>query len=1399
MKKLNTDLGGTSGNNKFTETFTVNAQHPNQIYILQHSPFFGGLVLKKSGESAPLALGGDYELVYRIEEYKGAANGDVYNGIKLLKHFDGDIVAEGQTVGGGFYNDINTAVNALLKYINTPLETSYNNVEERPPLFPPKPTYRPWFNITNKQYLASAVEDTRDAVESSSGDMSNTIDLLIARTRQLKQTMVALNVPGHIAAKNPHDVTLNQLNAHQANLPVVDTAAAYGHDLQELVRLIRSSGLAEADINKYIHRYGSEGIQGAFDFADGKASILSEDGRSSIRLNNGILDIKTDGVLTFRAGRTKTQGKFLEIKAGVNTLRIESTGNVLNDSKVTLNGHPFITTDNVFEYDPENEDAQEETVDIQHSGVNVTPSGRGSPNNPLKADFTPPAATTSVAGGVRARGTHNNPHGNDAVASNVRIDPPNTLIPKSWRVSGQPIGNGITINATTIGLERVNNTRDVNKPISDPQKAEIDSLANLNHKHPVSIVQKTPAEVNVLGVARIANNAAEFNALLQEIATVPADPDGDDYDYDGDIPSRLFGISHAYYVALRSRFYNNLPDISDVFDTRELSVSAISGATFTISGSVLTAQPGNFYIAPTAQAGLGGVVGTIHGGVNLANVSTEQWISGSCGIDYNFPLGVWVGSPIGGRSDFIEVSGTRASKSGIKYRIPTDDGKLRFNIAAAGVEANALSVYLNGKKINTDGQNTYTGEVAVSKGINVVAIEVKTSTTVSAIPALAASIEVVDLGVVVDTYNTGPSTQFGYIPDTMPFESGRYYLYVNTTSGNVFATIGTFDYMDISTQFVYVGKVDVIDGTVVTPDGKLTYQGVIDFGMFRELVEHDIDLDAHTGSEIRPTGLEQMAPHGMVDANTVRNGPNYTRVYDTALGQHPIHSRDTAARWCYHPPGTNHTIGLLCEVPEKSPYQFKSYNNPRNPDGLAYEGAIQYFNDRDINEVNRVLVFTKKTENVRNGLFIDLNKVRSLDGSAVTIHSDAISSLGLPIDNDRSVISSNITRVSTTATDDWPWAVLGFSGAGFTENYVEALTYRYTPRTNTLRVAVLFKAEYQYTNMAMVAPRSSFEVFNIVPSGDLRPYFGSDEVGVYITGPAVSSESREIHFGMAGTPFPIPASVDYRDVIDYDELFKSYISAGAVSEYASLNNGMSYGRFNASLHSVNERFPGSTGFYGETEIGAAVCSVELPYPVCMIPDTMKYPGLKYPLSIHTEGSLRTQRLNQRNFRMVGGMSVGTNGHVKTGIGSSDLNIPAKIRVIKATDSVLSNTPSSPGWSIFKNKGISFKARSVALKRHLKDTYVDKEVGIATKTDLVPVTAENMTRSPRYKNGYVEVVFTNEDAAEFVYAMDVGDAQAMQPEFCILEPQARGVAYYTPWHITQRTWEWYCAVGKNKAT
>lgn len=252
--------------------------------------------------------------------------------------------------------------------------------------------------MLNKKYVASAVHDVELDAGAANEQIREKLTELKDAVLGLGTEIATFNYPGHIASTNPHGTTAAQAGAHPVNLKTPDTFLAYGKTLRQLTSEVRALGLQQSDIDKYISKWVSKESKGVFNatISGTRALFRSPAGESEIVFSAEAFTLKSNGSVVLACGYADTTGtvRFMEWKAGINTLRIESTGSALGMDKLTLNGTTLLTTTALMGYqqDPGTGGGTVDPDDnkLYISGVNgITFTGKGSKADPVTGRSQP--------------------------------------------------------------------------------------------------------------------------------------------------------------------------------------------------------------------------------------------------------------------------------------------------------------------------------------------------------------------------------------------------------------------------------------------------------------------------------------------------------------------------------------------------------------------------------------------------------------------------------------------------------------------------------------------------------------------------------------------------------------------------------------------------------------------------------------------------------------------------------------------------------------------------------------------------------------------------------------------------------------------------------------------------
>lgn len=1124
MTRYPYDPTGKADTNAFTEERILESnENTNRVVMLTHAPFFGSLEILNGNSTTPLVEGTDYEYVYELSALKNALALDappVYCGVQFINpEISGSLQFTGHLLGGSFYDPLTEILDYLIKYINNPRQADYRSLTGVPALFPQKPSYVSWADTKNKQYLASAVDDVREAMDTETQDLSADLKEMSQLADQLYADIEAFNYPAHIAAKNPHVLTATQLNAHPVGLEVPDTVLSFGLTLRQLIENIRSQGLSDADIQLYMHRYPSKNVKGTFFFADGSAVIADASGNTKLILGSTKIQLITQGSIVAAAGTDLSGAKYVEYVCGTNTLRVTTNGDKLGIDKLTLNGKPLLTARGIKKYQSKDENGDPENVQINIQSTNIDFTGKGTPSAPLKGTLRTPKATKTTDGVVTLKAAAGAGVDGEAIipaAAKPYNDGFNDMVPKTLLINNKPIsGTGITLDKSDLNLSDVDNTPDLAKPLSTPQKTRTDALVDKNHHHDWSMLQIGQATEQDYGTVMIAKTLDEVK------------------DGQAVAPVVLKGLSDR--LALINKRFSN------VMFRDTLEFTTIGASTFNVNGWVLSPLADvRYFIAKTLDAS----EGTIDGTVDLSKVSSEEWYLPYCGIERSWKTGVvhnvTLANPLP-QAKAISTSATLMGSGGLRLvsrvRIKCAEDVLRVRVRSASL----VSVWIDdvvAATVTTDPDVTM--EVVPNK-VHVISVMALCED-----PSKPASFayDVTDGSTLV--YNSSATTKLGQLDAYLPPTNNRFFLYANVILGKFQALGAPRQDTNVNSEMLYVGHVDTDDIGVVTDGGPLSFGQVIDFGDFRELDVHEADVNAHAASDendpdynpgdVKVVGLESTKPYGVASKAVVAT-PDVA-VFSNAAGM-TLRTQGTlvVAEGSVAAP-----LRVWVGIDGQSPFRWKNMANPYESNKVTFDGSIM-FNDTGI------LEFVAQALNGRHEV-LSLYSLDNLDAATASV-AFVNEVTPQPV----AMAYSDIPRTSLI-----PFTVKergAVAGAVNLPSFVDGtavkrpplliLRYRYVP------------AEKRFTYiLSMIDPitrAESHQMNSLVFEQDLTRFFEAAYVGY--------SSGSKTGYRIMGSLFDSGIAQGNLAKVNYHKgLLRSYLRGSELQKYAQKNNGLQLGLVN---------------------------------------------------------------------------------------------------------------------------------------------------------------------------------------------------------------------------------------------
>lgn len=847
MKAYPYDPRGTKAENHFLEERIIGSENNNdRVVILDHRPFFEDLVVRQPGSTTPLSRGVDYELQYQLTELDDSVAANVYCGVHLINpSIKGIVTFEGQMLGGTFYDPFVDMLDELVKYLNNPVSADWLLLDGRPSLYPATPAATSWADLLNKKYLASAIHDVELKTDDANQLIKDKLAEVKALVTALGKEIEAFNYPAHIAATNPHETTSAQINAHPVNLKTPDTFMAYGLKLKALTDELKAFRLPQSVIDTYISHWISSEVRGVFNctVSGNRAQFRSKNGESEIIFANDGFTLKSNGSVLLAVGHLEGTGagRYINWRAGKNTLRIESTGDALGMNKLTLNGNPLLTTTALMEYqqDPDaggsgGSDPDDSKVYIEgRNGISFT--GKGSRADPIVGAIDPTKASTTEKGVVKLK-TGKGTETVGVAATPASLTPYSTdlsgYVTKTTMINGKPMNDGSrTITKADLGLGQADNTADLDKPLSTALNATVSGLADVGHHHDWSELGIYKASQTIYGIGRYATNQ---NGLVENRAVVP--------NILKDLSARLDVVAAA---------------IANAKEGTVTDFAAVKGADwrFNSQGTSISVQDLKYFYLLDGTKG----DSTVTGAIDLQTTPMFNWFSPNNQLELTWPTGKvsdgtginWTGIEepplMGFQSVAVGKTATQMGDQSVvtvlaKTRVRAYQPKLWVYAAGGG----PVTVYINGIQA-ASGESPLVAVYETSSDVENYTIAVKAECSDTAKSA-AVQFEVYDGDYPV--YFSGPETRVELLQEFVTTHVGiRHYLYVNMLTGSLYSRAEPIQSIAVDPERGYIGYVDIVAGENYA-NKTVGFETTFDFGKSAEVSGHIDTRKAHGLSSV---------------------------------------------------------------------------------------------------------------------------------------------------------------------------------------------------------------------------------------------------------------------------------------------------------------------------------------------------------------------------------------------------------------------------------------------------------------------------------------------------------------------------------------------------------------------
>lgn len=1097
MKAYPYDPRGTKTENHFLEERIIGSENNNdRVVILDHRPFFEDLVVRQPGSTTPLSRGVDYELQYQLTELDDSVAANVYCGVHLINpSIKGIVTFEGQMLGGTFYDPFVDMLDELVKYLNNPVSADWLLLDGRPSLYPATPAATSWADLLNKKYLASAIHDIELKTDDANQLIKDKLAEVKALVTALGKEIEAFNYPAHIAATNPHETTSAQINAHPVNLKTPDTFMAYGLKLKALTEELKAFRLPQSVIDTYISHWISSEVRGVFNctVSGNRAQFRSKNGESEIIFANDGFTLKSNGSVVLAVGHLEGTGagRYINWRAGKNTLRIESTGDALGMNKLTLNGNPLLTTTALMEYqqDPDagtggGGDPDDSKVYIEgRNGISFT--GKGSRADPIVGAIDPTKATTAEKGVVKLK-TGKGTETVGVAATPASLTPYSTdlsgYVTKTTMINGKPMNDGSrTITKADLGLGQADNTADLDKPLSTALNASVSGLADVGHHHDWSELGIYKASQTIYGIGRYATNQ---NGLVENRAVVP--------NILKELSARLDVVAAA---------------IANAKEGTVTDFAAVKGADwrFNSQGTSISVQDLKYFYLLDGTKG----DSTVTGAIDLQTTPMFNWFSPNNQLELTWPTGKvsngtginWTGIEepplMGYQSVPVGKTATQMGDQSVvtvlaKTRVRTYQSKLWVYAAGGG----PVTVYINGV-LAASGESPLVAVYETSSDVENYTVAVKAECSDTAKSA-AVQFEVYDGDYPV--YFSGPETHVELLQEFVTTHVGiRHYLYVNMLTGSLYSRAEPIQSIAVDPERGYIGYVDIVAGENYA-NKTVGFETTFDFGKSAEVSEHIDRRKAHGLSSVDWALTDNPRLPLLNRAIAEPRACIFRKALATGTGD-VFHLVSRGLYTYAHNQNVKSSLQYVVIPEGATPYCWFTPFNPKENNAPTFEGSFAF----DVDDVGGTqaltaapdLVLSTSTQGAsvkRRYVRIDLtDKVCKLGIGSRSV-SDVTDIPLVMEESGETAVNATFKDVLFNGEETNP-AILDLIGWGAARDKISAnhaprgmIRYRYNVSTRVLRLALSF-SQFGTTTVKQRQMEIQFPF-------DLVDYFTGDGIGL---------------------------------------------------------------------------------------------------------------------------------------------------------------------------------------------------------------------------------------------------------------------------------------------------------------
>lgn len=470
---------------------------PNRFntVIPPEGPFYRtGLVITDLND-VPLIEGMDYYLGYYYKEAAEAFQAAVFGGIMLLNH---DAIKYSIYAVGRDYRVPQSEIGKWLvsSDLKDPRNEDWSALMRYAPTIPAIDPPQDLDEAIARDEIVSALNDIRLGLVKRAGDMDAAYSEV---TELIYQTGKKVFDDGmyqhHLLKSHGHSYTADDIGALKVTDKAVDATRAFGRTIDQLVTLMSTTGIQQKHLDLLMRN------DTAFNNVFGRLRVL----------NNNVLTYTTansDHVITFKGPNvlvsTKKTMRFtadsgntnpglaVEMSAGLNTLMVHSGPNALAP---VFNGVYLITPDMVELY--LHEVKLKAANAYMSSTETVKVYGSGKSYAPFRLEANLPEATVGVRGLIKVtsnRTTLSEGYAISQAGITAMRDLLGNYIDDTYTINGKGFDatQSLLLTATDVGVEKMQNTAPVDKPVTKALTAALANKSLTNHTHTISDVTDVP-------------------------------------------------------------------------------------------------------------------------------------------------------------------------------------------------------------------------------------------------------------------------------------------------------------------------------------------------------------------------------------------------------------------------------------------------------------------------------------------------------------------------------------------------------------------------------------------------------------------------------------------------------------------------------------------------------------------------------------------------------------------------------------------------------------------------------------------------------------------------------------------------------------------------------------------